>query len=64
MAKHWLTSDQPLKDLNLISKATLNVFQAGGCREIIAVEEKRSHVCHEYIGFTQEGARLRSGKYI
>ena len=62
-----LGSDQPLKGLNLISEAILNVFQAGGRREIIAVEEKRPHLCHEYIGFTQEVARLcqlRSGGYI
>ena len=52
MAKPGLLgSDQPLKDLNLISKAALNVLQAGGRREIIAVEEKRPHVCHEHFGF-------------
>ena len=66
--KHRLADgDQPLKGLNLIREATLNVLQAGGRREIIAVEEKRPHVCHEYIGFTQEVARLRqlrSGEYI
>jgi len=56
--------DQPLKRLNLIREATLNVLEPGGRREIIAVEEKRPHVCHEYIGFTQEVARLRSGDYI
>ena len=38
-------SDQTLKGLNLISEATLNVLEPGGGREIIAVEEKRSHVC-------------------
>ena len=65
MAKRRLPgSDQPLEGLNLVSKATLNVLEPGGRREIIAVEEKRPHVCHEYIGFTQEGARLRSGDYI
>jgi hypothetical protein len=50
--------DQPLKGLNLISEATLNVLEPGGGREIIAVEEKRSHVCHEHMSFTQEIVRL------
>ena len=40
-------SDQPLNGLNLIGKATLNVLEPGGRREITAVEEKRPHVCHE-----------------
>jgi hypothetical protein len=59
-----LGSDQPLKDMNLISKATLNVLEPGGRREIIAVEEKRSHVSHEHMSFKQEVVRLRSGDYI
>ena len=59
-----LGSDQPLKDLNLISKATLNVLEPGSRREITCVEEEQLRVCHEHIGFTQEVARLRSGKYI
>ena len=51
--------NQPLKGLNLISKATLNVLQAGGHHEIPDVEEKRLHVCHEHMSFKQEVARLR-----
>jgi hypothetical protein len=51
-------SDQTLKGLNLISEATLNVLEPGGGREIIAVEEKRSHVCHEHMSFKQEVVRL------
>ena len=49
------------------ARATLNFFQARGCREIIAVEEKRSHVGHEHFGFTEEVVRLRelrSGRCI
>ena len=57
-------SDQPLKGPNLIGKATLNVLEPGGGREIIVVEEKRLHLCHEHIGVAEEVARLRSGKYI
>jgi hypothetical protein len=65
MAKARLAGgDQPFKGANLISKATLNVLEPSGHREITRVEEKRSHVRHKYIGFTQEGARLRSGDYI
>ena len=51
-------TDQTLKGLNLISEATLNVLEPGGGREIIAVEEKRSHVCHEHMSFKQEVVRL------
>jgi hypothetical protein len=50
--------DQPLKGAKLISEATLNIFQAGGRREIIAAEEKRPHVRHEYMSFIQEVVRL------
>jgi hypothetical protein len=57
-------SDQPLHGLNLIGKATLNVLKTGGRHEITDVKEKRLHVCHEHIGFTQEIVRLRSGDYI
>jgi hypothetical protein len=53
-----LGSDQPFKGPNLISEASLNILQAGGRREIFAAEEKRPHIRHEYIGFTQEVARL------
>jgi hypothetical protein len=56
-----------LNDLNLVGKATLNVFKPGGCREISAVGEERLHVCHEYGSFTQEIARLcqlRRGGYV
>ena len=60
MAKHRRAgSDQPLNGPNLIGKATLNVLEPGGRREITAVEEKRLHVCHEHISFTEEVARLR-----
>ena len=59
MAKVRLAgSDQPLNGLNLIGKATLNVLEPGGGREIIAVEEKRSHVSHEHMSFKQEVVRL------
>jgi len=54
-----LGSDQPLKDLNLIREATLNVLEAGGRREITGVEEERLHVCHEHIGVTEEVAHFR-----
>ena len=68
MAEHWLAGgDQPLNGLDLIGKATLNVLESGGRREITNVEEKRLHVCHEHISFAQEIARhrqLRSGRYI
>ena len=65
MAKDRLAgSDQPLNGPNLISKATLNVLQAGGGREIIAVEEKRLHVCHEHMSFKQEVVRLRKKRQI
>ena len=61
MVKRWLSgSDQSLKCANLIGKASLNFLQAGGGCEIIAVEEKRSHFCHEHIGFTQDVAGLRT----
>jgi hypothetical protein len=50
--------DQPLNGLNLISEATLNVLEPGSRREITSVEEKRSHVCHEHISFTQELLRF------
>jgi len=56
--------DQSLKGANLIGKATLNFLQAGGCRKIIAVEEKRLHLRHEHVGFAQEVACLRSGDCI
>jgi hypothetical protein len=59
--------DQPLHGPNLIGKATLNVLQPRGRREITPVEEKRSHVCHEHFGLGEEVARvrqLRSGEYI
>jgi len=52
-------SDQPLKGLNLISKATPNVLEPGGRREITNVEEKRLHLCHEHISVTEEVAHLR-----
>jgi len=52
-------SDQALDGSNLIDKATLNVLEPGGRREITAVEEKRLHVCHEHISFKQEVVRLR-----
>ena len=51
--------DQPLKDLNLISKAALNVLEPGGRRGITGVEEKRLHLCHEHISVTEEVAHLR-----
>jgi len=56
-----LGSDQPLDGSKLISKATLNVLEPGGRREIIAVEEKQFHVCHEHMSFKQEAVRLQSG---
>jgi hypothetical protein len=60
MAKRRLSgSDQPLKGLNLVSKATLNVLEPGGRREITYVEEKRLHVCHEHISVTEKLAHLR-----
>jgi len=60
MAKRRLAgSDQPLKSLNLISKATLDVLEPGGCREITCVEEKRLHVCHEHFGVAKKLAHLR-----
>jgi hypothetical protein len=67
MMKGGLAGDQPLHGANFIGKAALNVFEPGGGREIIAVEEKRSHVCHEHISFKQEVVRLcqlRGGGYI
>jgi hypothetical protein len=53
-----LGSDQPLHASDLIGKATLNVLEPGGRREITSVEEKRSHVCNEHISFKQEVVRL------
>jgi hypothetical protein len=50
--------DQTLNGMKLIGEATLNVLQARGRREIIAVEEKRSHVSHEHMSFKQEVVRL------
>jgi hypothetical protein len=48
----WLAgSDQTLNGMKLIGKATLNIFEPGGHREIIAVEEKRPHVSHEHMSF-------------
>jgi hypothetical protein len=59
MTKTLLTaSDQALNGLNLIGEASLNVLQPRGRREITSVEEKRSHVCHEYMSFKQEVVRL------
>ena len=51
-------SDQALNGLNLISEATLNVLEPGDHREIIPVEEKRSHVSHEHMSFKQGVVRL------
>ena len=50
--------DQTLNGMKLIGKATLNVLEPRGGREIIAVEEKRPHVRHEHMSFKQEMARL------
>jgi hypothetical protein len=50
--------DQPLNGLNLIREAGLNVLEPRGRREIIAVEEKRSHISHEHMSFKQEVVRL------
>ena len=50
--------DQTLDGLKLIGKATLNVLEPGGSREITAVEEKQSHVSHEHLSFKQEVVRL------
>jgi hypothetical protein len=36
----------------------MNVLEPRCGREIIAVEEKRPHVCHERMSFKQEVARL------
>ena len=59
MMKYRLTgSDQPLNGLNLIGKAALNVLEPRSGREIIAVEEKRSHVSHEHMSFKQGVVRL------
>ncbi len=52
-------SDQPLDGSKLIGKATLNVLEAGGSREITGVEEERLHVGHEHISVTEEVAHLR-----
>jgi hypothetical protein len=61
MAKRRLFagSDQPLKGSHFISKATLNVLEPGGRREITRVEEKRLHVRHEHISATEKIANLR-----
>ena len=50
--------DQTLNGIKLIGKATLNVLELRGGREIVAIEEKRPHVCHEHMSFNQEVARL------
>jgi hypothetical protein len=55
MAKRRLAGgDQALNGLNLIGEAALNVLEPRGGREIIAVEEKRSHVSDEHMSFKQE----------
>ena len=51
--------DQPLKGSNLIGKATLNVLEPGGSREITGVEEERLHVYREHISVTEEVSHLR-----
>jgi hypothetical protein len=59
MAKTRLTAgDQALNGPNLIGEAALNVLEPRGGREIIPVEEKRSHVCDEHMSFKQEVVRL------
>jgi len=45
---------QALNDAYLIGEAALNVLEPRGGREIIVVEEKRSHVSHEHMSFKQE----------
>jgi hypothetical protein len=50
--------DQAFNGMKLIGKATLNVLEPRGGREIVAVEEKRPHACHEHLSFKQEVARL------
>ena len=51
--------DQPLKGLNLIGKAALNVLESGGDHEITAVAEKGLYVGHEQVGFIEEVVCLR-----
>ena len=51
--------DQTLNGMKLIGKATLNVLEPGGDREITAVAEKRLYVGHEQVGFMEEVVCLR-----
>ena len=50
--------DQTLNGMKLIGKAILNVLEPCAGREIIAVEEKRPHICHKHMSFKQEVVRL------
>jgi hypothetical protein len=63
LAKHRLGgSDQALNGANLIGKASLNVLEPRGRREITDVEEKRLNVCYKHISLKKEIARFVSSE--